>query len=502
MSISFFLFIRDQVLPADRFVTRRLAAGCVRTKVAKTAVTILNSSDDFTMMGVVSARPRQARKRKLPPFFSVSSTESSGNVADVFSFNASTSVQDHSLNNSLALCPRKPRFCSTPAAPERQPIIKLKSIGDSSPSYSVSRSNVRKSNVATDCFQSPLHLQLSVTNIKNGIILLSEESVELSKHTASASDDEKSDTSPPAQATLSEKLRWSAAARSFVSDKPTVATEPSDDSPQGAWWSEVAAAALSSKCVVKLEKLQPWRLCELMQRQEATEASEGRGMNDNDGTSPVRISRRRTSSNRSSPRSLEIEAAVAETVGEAAVQMAKLKEECLRDKFKVMLKRASSVELSEICPGRRRDLNANSDVSNSKHEGQFANSRQPNSDIIQSCKEIGKSEGSTVSQESSLSDKDESLEGSRNRKNNCQVSKLQKKKRRSTSTDRPATSRKACVSGLSVTRWKNKDFAGLNAGRAAHNKTGDSSISEMTAGKHMQPRVRHAKLNLSEVSGH
>lgn len=478
-----------------------MPAGCFRTKVAQAAVSILNSSEDFTTMGAVSTRPHQGQKRKLPPVFNVSSTESSGNVADVFSFNASSSIQDVSLNKSLALCPRKPRFCSTPAPPNKQPINNSISISDSSPSCSVSRNNVRNSNPAADLFQSPFHLQLSVTNIKDSDVLLSQEPVELSKHVASATDSQKSNTSPLAQVTSSEKLLWPAAAESADSDELIVATQPSADSPQEAWLAEVAAAALRSKCTVKLEKLN----LELKQQEEAAEANEVEtccGTNNNDGTSPVRISRRLTASNRSSRHSEQMEAAVAETVGGAAALTAKLKEECLRDKFQVKIKRVSIVELRKILQDRHSDVKANTDVSICKSEAQVTNSRQSNCDIIQSHKETWKAGGSTVSQESSLSDKDESLEGSRNRKNHSQVSKVQKRKRRSTSTDRPATNRKACVSGLSVTRWKNKDFAGFNAGRAAHNKTGDSSISEMMAGKHKQPRVRHRKLNLSEASDH
>lgn len=381
----------------------------------------------------------------------------------MFSFNTSGSAQDLSGNNSLALCPRRPQFCSTPAAPNRQPDIKSISISDSSPGCSLSRNNVRNSTPATDRFQSPFHLQLSVTNSKNSLILLSQESVS-SQHAASAPDDEKSDTSP-------QKLLWPVTAESSVSDEHIAPMQPSDCPSQAACLSEVVAAALSSKCTVKLEKLPRRRLLELMHRQEAPEA-------------------RMTSSDKSSRRSLPIEAAVADTVGEAAVLMAKLKEECLCDKFKVKLKRVSSVKLRELWQGRHNDGKPNSDVSINQREGQVTNRRQSNSEIIQSRKEeTGEAEGSV---ESSSSDKDETLKG--NRKKNGQLSKLQKKKRNSTFNDRPATNRKPCVSGLSVTRWKNKDFGGFNSGRAAHNKTGDSSINEMMAGKHKQPRVRHTKL--------
>lgn len=71
-------------------------------------------------------------------------------------------------------------------------------------------------------------------------------------------------------------------------------------------------------------------------------------------------------------------------------------------------------------------------------------------------------------------------------------------KKRSTSTDRSGTLRKACVSGLSVNRWKNKDssvhtFKKFTAdGRS--NRTVDCSVSEMISAKprkQNQVKVRH-----------
>lgn len=484
-----------------------MPAGCSRTKVAQ-AVSILNSSDDFTARGIVSTRAHQGQKRKLPPVFKVSSTESSGNVPDVFSFNATSSLQDLSLNgsanNSLALCRRKPRFCSTPfAAPHnKRTIIESISISDSPPSYSVSRNDVLNSIPATDCSLSPFHLQLSVTKIKNSVVSLSRESVESSKHAASAPDVQKGETSAPAQVSSSEKLPSPAAPEPSGSNELIMGTKLLADSLQGAWLVEAAAAALRSKCTVKLEKLCPLRLRELTQQEGAAKADKGEtccAKSNDDGTRPIRIFRRTTASNKQSRHSGQVEAAVEEKVGEAAALTAKLKEECLRDKCKVKIKRVSVVE------ERHDDVKAHTDVSDCKSNDLLTNSRQSESDTIQSSKETGKAGGSTVSQESSFSDKDESLKGSRKRKNPSGAPKQQqqqKKRRRSTSTDRPATNRKACVSGLSVTRWKNKDFAGFNAGRAAHNMTGDCSISEMITVKHKQPRVRDTKLNLSEAPGH
>ncbi|XP_068448088.1 serine-rich adhesin for platelets isoform X2 [Clinocottus analis] len=59
----------------------------------------------------------------------------------------------------------------------------------------------------------------------------------------------------------------------------------------------------------------------------------------------------------------------------------------------------------------------------------------------------------------------------------------EKKPRRSTSADRPGTTRKASVSGLSVNRWKN--HAGAHAFRS---KAADSSINDLISTQHKQPR--------------
>ncbi|XP_063739014.1 uncharacterized protein haspin [Eleginops maclovinus] len=66
------------------------------------------------------------------------------------------------------------------------------------------------------------------------------------------------------------------------------------------------------------------------------------------------------------------------------------------------------------------------------------------------------------------------------------------KKRRRMSTAKPGTTRKACVSGLSVSRWKNKGgssthmFGGSTA-QAAGNTTVDCSINELCSARHNKP---------------
>ncbi|TNN69351.1 Serine/threonine-protein kinase haspin [Liparis tanakae] len=61
--------------------------------------------------------------------------------------------------------------------------------------------------------------------------------------------------------------------------------------------------------------------------------------------------------------------------------------------------------------------------------------------------------------------------------------KKETKPRRSTSADRPGTTRKACVSGLSVSRWKN--HAGAHAFRS---KAVDCSINDLIPTQHKRPQ--------------
>lgn len=69
------------------------------------------------------------------------------------------------------------------------------------------------------------------------------------------------------------------------------------------------------------------------------------------------------------------------------------------------------------------------------------------------------------------------------------------KRRRSVSRDRPGTTRKACVRGLSVSRWKDKGNTSTHtfqsqAALRRGNKAGDCSITELVSTHHNKPKVR------------
>uniref|UniRef100_UPI0037E88EBE serine/threonine-protein kinase haspin n=1 Tax=Semicossyphus pulcher TaxID=241346 RepID=UPI0037E88EBE len=198
----------------------------------------------------------------------------------------------------------------------------------------------------------------------------------------------------------------------------------------------------------------------------------------------------------------------AERDKEAAVLTVMLKEKCLTDKLIVEIKRLS--QHKEIL-----QLKTPTDVSDSAGDDQTKTDHQSESDTNHSNEDTSvikvKNTGSTSSEDKIVSDKDEVVP--QRRKKASQAPK--EKKRRSTSADRPGMTRKACVSGLSVSRWKNKGntSAHVFSSRTAQmggNKAVDCSINELIPTQHRQPKqllggmnfstpVRANRLNLSSL---
>ncbi|XP_014887802.1 uncharacterized protein haspin isoform X1 [Poecilia latipinna] len=100
---------------AGRFITRRRRAAS--TKPPEAAVSLLNSSDDFTSRPFGSSVNQHAsRRHRAPPVFVLSSAENSVNAP-----RTTEPFREISLNelaeNSLGCVPSKPIFCSTPSMP-------------------------------------------------------------------------------------------------------------------------------------------------------------------------------------------------------------------------------------------------------------------------------------------------------------------------------------------------------------------------------------------------
>ncbi|KAA8594828.1 hypothetical protein FQN60_011963 [Etheostoma spectabile] len=181
-----------------------------------------------------------------------------------------------------------------------------------------------------------------------------------------------------------------------------------------------------------------------------------------------------------------------ETEERAALLTKTLKEKCLTDKAIVGVKRVTFSQLKEILQ-LKDTFKVPTDASDSASEDQTKNNHQSESDTYP-CNEINmKKKGSTSSENNVASDKEE-LKNSSNISSKGKKTHLapKEKKRRSTSTDRPGTTRKACVSGLSVSRWKNKSSASTHVFRSRTGQTGrqavDGSINELISTQHKQPR--------------
>ncbi|KAJ0033092.1 hypothetical protein NQD34_000199, partial [Periophthalmus magnuspinnatus] len=94
----------------------------------------------------------------------------------------------------------------------------------------------------------------------------------------------------------------------------------------------------------------------------------------------------------------------------------------------------------------------------------------------------------TLTSSNEISDKDGSKKSSNKQSNKRKkLSLARKEKDHRTSTHRPGTTRKACVSGLSVSRWKSKDAFTNIIGPRGGTKTVDCSINELIPSQHRQP---------------
>lgn len=189
-----------------------------------------------------------------------------------------------------------------------------------------------------------------------------------------------------------------------------------------------------------------------------------------------------------------------ETEEKAGTLIDMLKERCLTDKCNVGIKRLSLSQLKAILQHTDLKLKSPTDVSDGASDDRTNSDHQSESDTDRS-KEISptkvslKKRRSTTCDNNICTDKEEVVQ------NSCDILPKRKKtslpkekKRRSTSTDRPGTTRKACISGLSVSRWKNKSSASTHVFKRGTAQKGgmkamDSSINELISSKPKQQSV-------------
>ncbi|XP_008290655.1 uncharacterized protein haspin [Stegastes partitus] len=186
--------------------------------------------------------------------------------------------------------------------------------------------------------------------------------------------------------------------------------------------------------------------------------------------------------------------------GEMEEKAAVLKGKCLADKLTVEIKRFTLSQVKENLQFKDVTLKSSTDVSDSTSDDQTktdllseSDSNHCNEDTA-SVKVSVKNRGSICLEDKITSDREPGKNSGNVVRNRKKMSLAPKeKKRRSTSTDRPGTTRKACVSGMSVSRWKNKggDSTHVFRGRTAQTgrtKAVDCSINELIPTQHKQPR--------------
>ncbi|XP_034713945.1 serine/threonine-protein kinase haspin isoform X1 [Etheostoma cragini] len=356
--------------------------------------------------------------------------------------------------------------------------------------------------------ESSFDLHLSATNMETNDYIQSVNSFESSEHVASAIGSQSANNSPSAEHSSAQEsmaqpesvLYAESTYHKDSSVESLMDTQlPANSSVQTPFAVALKEKSLTKKCTGKLQK-------NSLSPQNTDPNNSG-----NDYTQNIE-----------EPENLTSYSPIAQTLSKdpeteerAALLTKTLKEKCLTDKAFVGVKRVTCSQLKEILQLKDTFI-VPPDASDSASEDQTKCSHRSESDTYP-CKEINmKKRGSTSSKNNVASDKEEFVKNSSNISHKGKKTHLapKEKKRRSTSTDRPGTTRKACVSGLSVSRWKNKSSAsthGFRTGQTGGNKAVDCSINELISTQPRQPRellgttinfstpMRASRLNLSSL---
>ncbi|XP_028262700.1 uncharacterized protein haspin [Parambassis ranga] len=189
-----------------------------------------------------------------------------------------------------------------------------------------------------------------------------------------------------------------------------------------------------------------------------------------------------------------------------------LKDKCRTHKLAVKLKRVTLSQLKENLQVKGAMLKSHTYTSGSSSDDQTKADYLSEADCYEDTSSLKVLRVDSTSCEDS-SDKEVG-------KNTCSIIPKRKnadkeKKKCNVSTDRPGTTRKACVSGMSVTRWKNKSTTSTHLFKSrAGISAVDCSINDLISTQHVQPRdllggtmnlftpVKASQLNLSSLLGH
>ncbi|XP_054460473.1 uncharacterized protein haspin [Anoplopoma fimbria] len=377
-----------------------------------------------------------------------------------------------------------------------------------------------------DVPQSPepsLDLHSSVSNIKIRDCLGPVNSSESSEHAASATGSHSSNTLPSAEHPCTqESMELSASILNvesthhndssvvFIMGSHSPADKPiGNRSVQTPSPAAVMDQSLSKKCTVQLQKLS-------LSHSNVSENDHTHNTGDPEDVCSGEITERMTASINDCGLAAQTRPYQPETVGWAAMLTTILKEKCVTDKVLVKVKRATLSQLKEILQLKDATLKSPTDTLATTVDDQTMCDHQPESDANHRDKET------SVNMEKSFSTssgdeiaKEEAARISRNVpskwKKKTQPAAKEKRTRRSTSADRPGTTRKACVSGLSVSRWKNNNNSSSSSTHVFRSRAADCSINELISTQHKQPAewlgtavsfstpLKTSRLNLSSL---
>ncbi|XP_031141727.1 serine/threonine-protein kinase haspin [Sander lucioperca] len=354
---------------------------------------------------------------------------------------------------------------------------------------------------------SSFDLNLSVTNVKTSDYIQSVNSFESSEHAASVTGSQSVNNSLSAehsstQESMAQPESLLYAESTYHKDSRVefiMGTQlPANSSVQTPFAVALKDKSLTKKCTVQLKKMS------------LSPQNSDPNKSDNDHTHIIEDPENLTSH---SPVA-QTQSKDPETEEKAALLTTTLKEKCITYKVIVGVKRVTLSQVKEIL--QLKDTTCDNQT---KTNHQCERSTYPCNEETSAMKVNMKKRGSTSSKDKIASDKEEVVKNSSNTSQKGKKTYLapKEKKRKSASTDRPGTTRKACISGLSVSRWKNKGSASTQVFRSRTAQTGgnkavDCSIDELISTQHKpQPRellgttinfstpVKASRLNLSSL---
>ncbi|XP_028305988.1 uncharacterized protein haspin isoform X2 [Gouania willdenowi] len=491
---------------AGRFVTRRRQGLTSKPSVAKATISLLSSSDDFTARDFSSRRiQRASKRRRAPPPILASSAENSLNPLREISLN-------DLMDPSLAPGGRKPMFCSTPSAgsiskpghlkrflnnyqSSTPPSISVSYIQDLSPcqgnplspSHAKEklqntsdvqqlgdpsadlflehttgsssedpkiRNSVESASVhllSTDCdgnsqFVSAaggfdwlidaLKRKCSTEDCKVHLERLDYDTVaQLCSQTGYSTCFEHSNQQAKEQAEAGEK---GCSANDSLHKSPFSSKTVDGFDPAGHSANISLLDVIQQSAEVSCTKTSPKN--DTYQHQNSKKSKNLRIQNGYETTSDItqldENGCRRSSKSSSCP---VAESPSTEADRPTAALTTRLKEECANRKCSLPMKRTSSLQIKDAAPKSSLVINDQTKTWIDSNQGK---------------KEVSSTETNVKSQSSSSDDQLVKHKIVPRKKMSLAA---REKKGRGVSTDRPETARKACVSGLSVNRWKTKD---------------------------------------------